>query len=47
MKFTFNKNNEATNEPLVLMIVLALDIYNAPSKIDDFKDTVEYRLWHW
>lgn len=39
--------NEDANELLVLMIVLAIDIYNAPSKIEDFRDIVEYRLWHW
>ncbi len=39
--------DENVNELLVLMIVLAMDIFHAPSKIESFKDTVDYKLWHW
>lgn len=39
--------DENVDELLVLMIVLAMDIFHAPSKKDDFKETLDYKLWHW
>lgn len=39
--------DEDADELLVLMIVLAMDIFHAPSKKESFKETVDYHLWHW
>lgn len=39
--------DENVNELLILLIVLAMDIFHAPSKKEEFKDAVDYHLWHW
>jgi len=41
---TFPENE---NELLILMIVLAIDIANAPKKIEDLKDTIHHKTHYW
>ena len=38
--------DEKCDELLILMIVLAIDIYNAPSKINQYKETFKHNINH-
>lgn len=38
---------EGENEPLILMIVLAIDIGNAPKRSEELKDTIHHKSHYW